>query len=175
MQTDLLQRIDFAYLLKDTTAAAIKARKIDKHDQEHVLKTMALILKSLDYLQFFSKDGIETKGRSFIQVLSEVMSSKLAMDDNDRDLVVMVHEFVIKSKDREWKRTSTMIASGESKASGGLSIMGKTVGYTCGVATRMVLEKKIPQRGVLSPIYPEIYGPLLAELDSMGIRMKEEE
>jgi len=54
MQTDLLRRIDFAYLLKDTTAAAIKARRIDKHDQEHVLKTMALILKSLDYLQFFS-------------------------------------------------------------------------------------------------------------------------
>jgi len=52
--------------------------------------------------------------------------------------------------------------------------MSKTVGVTCGIASRMVLTGKIPQRGVLSPIYPEIYNPILKELESNGVRMIEE-
>lgn len=52
--------------------------------------------------------------------------------------------------------------------------MSKTVGVTCGIAARMVLTGKIPQRGVLSPIYPEIYNPILKELESNGVRMIEE-
>lgn len=68
-----------------------------------------------------------------------------------------------------------MIASGHSKASGGYSIMSQTVGYTCAIATRLVLLNKVPQRGVLSPIYPEIYNPILDELKTMGISMEESE
>ena len=52
--------------------------------------------------------------------------------------------------------------------------MSKTVSVTCGIAARMVLTGKVPQRGVLSPIYPEIYGPILKELEEHGIRMIEE-
>lgn len=105
------------------------------------------------------------------------MQGKLALEDNDRDLVVMRHEFGIQSPatGKEWKRTSTMVASGDSKASGGFSIMSQTVGFTCAIATRLVLEKKIPQRGVLSPIYPEIYNPILEDLKAIGITMKEED
>lgn len=104
------------------------------------------------------------------------MQGKLALGDNDRDLVIMRHEFGIQSPstNKEWKRTSTMVASGNSKASGGYSIMSQTVGYTCAIATRLVLQNKIPQRGVLSPIYPEIYEPILEELNSIGISLKEE-
>jgi saccharopine dehydrogenase (NADP+, L-glutamate forming) len=68
-----------------------------------------------------------------------------------------------------------MIASGHSKASGGYSIMSQTVGYTCAIATRLVLLNKVPQRGMLSPIYPEIYNPILDELKTMGISMEESE
>jgi len=69
------------------------------------------------------------------------MQGKLALEDNDRDLVIMRHEFGIQSPDsnQELTRTSTMVASGDSRASGGFSIMSKTVGYTCAIATRLVL------------------------------------
>ena len=38
----------------------------------------------------------------------------------------------------------------------------------------MVLEGKVPQRGVLSPIFPEIYNPILKELEKFNVRMIEE-
>lgn len=44
--------------------------------------------------------------------------------------------------------------------------MSQTVGITCGIATRLVLIGKIQRKGVLSPIYPEIYNPILNELES---------
>lgn len=52
--------------------------------------------------------------------------------------------------------------------------MSKSVGVTTAIGARMVLEKKFPQRGVLSPIYPEIYNPILKELEKNGIMMFEE-
>ena len=52
--------------------------------------------------------------------------------------------------------------------------MSKSVGVTCGIAARMVLTGRVPQRGILSPIHPEIYGPMLNELEQYGIVMVEE-
>lgn len=52
--------------------------------------------------------------------------------------------------------------------------MAKTVGYTAAIGARLILEGRIPQRGVLSPIYKEIYNPALKELERLGIIMLEE-
>ena len=38
----------------------------------------------------------------------------------------------------------------------------------------MILEKKINLSGVYRPVVPEIYNPVLKELKSLGIEMKEE-
>jgi len=177
LQTDLLMRIDFSYLLKNSSEGHIMTGMgLDKHDEATLVKSMQGIIKSLDYIEFFSDKTPPTKDKSYLNVLSEIMASKLAMNDNDRDLVAMVHEFTLKNKDnKEWKKTATMVVTGDSKASGGYSVMSKTVGYTTAIGTRLVLEGKIPQRGVLSPIYPEIYEPILKELEKVGISMKEED
>ncbi len=105
------------------------------------------------------------------------MGVKLALSDNDRDLVIMRHVFHIldPKTNHRWQHTSTMVASGESKASKGISIMSKTVGVTCALATRLVLDNKIKQRGVLSPMTSDIYGPILKDLEkNHGVTMVEE-
>ena len=84
----------------------------------------------------------------------------------------MRHIFKIQdpSNKEEWEHTSTMIGSGAADR----SFMSQTVGITCAIATRMVLEGKINERGVLSPITSEIYNPILTELEKIGIYMVEE-
>ena len=67
-----------------------------------------------------------------------------------------------------------MIQSGQSKTSGGYSIMSQTVGITAAIGARLVLEGKVPQRGVISPIYKELYQPIMKKLESFGIKMIEE-
>ena len=65
-------------------------------------------------MSVIGKDG---KPRGYLEVFSEVLAKKLSMTDEDRDLVVMRHNFIIedpKTKKR-WNHYSTLIASGNSK------------------------------------------------------------
>jgi len=84
------------------------------------------------------------------------------MTDEDRDLVVMRHNFILEDKNKKrWNHYSTLIASGNSKKQGGYTIMAKTVGMTAAIGMRLILDGRISQRGVLSPITKEIYDPIL--------------
>jgi len=162
-----LARVDFSYI----------------NDDGLLDKAIKDIIKSMQFLGFFDdnqKVNVRNKSnklRPCLDVLGDVMGVKLALSDEDRDLVIMRHVFGImdpKTKQR-WEHTSTMVASGQSKASKGTSIMGKTVGVTCALATRLVLDKKIKDRGVLSPMTKDIYTPILHDLEkNHGIVMVEE-
>jgi aromatic ring-opening dioxygenase catalytic subunit (LigB family) len=100
--------------------------------------------RALIFLGFFddsanlvtkTKDG---KPRSYLEAFGDVLAHKLSMTDEDRDLVIMRHNFVLeetKTKKR-WNHYSTLIASGNSKKQGGYTIMAKTVGMTAAIATR---------------------------------------
>lgn len=122
------------------------------------------------------KDKQSGKNRTCLDVLGDVMAIRLGMSDQDRDLVVMRHVFHIMDPktNHRWQHTSTMIASGKSKADKGQSLMSITVGLTTALACRLVMEKKISTRGVLSPMTKEIYEPIMKELEKRGIAMVEE-
>jgi hypothetical protein len=52
--------------------------------------------------------------------------------------------------------------------------MARTVGLPAAIAARMVLQGEFPGlTGVHVPVIPEIYGPVLAELDTLGIGLTE--
>ena len=139
------------------------------------------IVKTMHFLKFFDSattvriDDGKGKRRSSLDTFGDILGAALKHTEHDRDLIVMRHIFWIEDQQKnQWRHTSTMIQSGQSHASGGTSIMSLTVGVTCGIASRMVLEGKVPQRGVLSPIFPEIYNPILKELEKFNVRMIEE-
>ena len=56
----------------------------------------------------------------------------------------------------------------------GDSSMSRTVSLPAAIAARLILEGKIPQRGVLRPVHPEIYNPVLDELANLNIVCAEE-
>jgi hypothetical protein len=120
-------------------------------DSSQVRNAVKNIVKTFIYLGFFddsqkvsSKDNKGTS-RACLDVLGDVMGVKLGMNEHDRDLVVMRHIFHIMDPktNHRWEHTSTMVASGSSKAQKGQTIMGTSVGVTCALATRLVLDKKI--------------------------------
>jgi saccharopine dehydrogenase-like NADP-dependent oxidoreductase len=51
--------------------------------------------------------------------------------------------------------------------------MATTVGLPVAIVTKMILNGEVKRRGVLMPKYPEIYNPVLAELEGYGIKFKE--
>jgi saccharopine dehydrogenase-like NADP-dependent oxidoreductase len=98
------------------------------------------------------------------------MLDKMQYAPGERDLLVMQHEFIAEYPDRTEKTISTMIDYGIPH---GDTSMSRTVGLPAAIATRLILQGKIGLTGVQVPVIPEIYEPVLAELESMGIRFTE--
>jgi saccharopine dehydrogenase-like NADP-dependent oxidoreductase len=51
--------------------------------------------------------------------------------------------------------------------------MSKTVGYPVGICAKLILNGHISERGVLLPTKPEVYNPILDELEDLGVVFQE--
>ena len=80
--------------------------------------------------------------------------------------------FLIEKDGKVKGKKSTMVNIGEK---GGFSGMAKTVGTPTGIGAQLILDGKISIKGVCIPKYPEIYLPVLEELDKLDIRLTETE
>lgn len=108
------------------------------------------IVKTLHYLKFFDDsttlaiDDSQGKRRSCLAAFGDILGVALKHTDDDRDLIVMRHIFMIEDQQKkQWRHTSTLIQSGQSHSSGGFSVMSLTVGVTCAISARMILDGKI--------------------------------
>ncbi|MGD8399176.1 MAG: saccharopine dehydrogenase C-terminal domain-containing protein, partial [Anaerolineae bacterium] len=97
---------------------------------------------------------------------------KMAYAPGERDMLIMQHEFVAEYPDRREAITSTLIDYGISH---GDTSMSRTVGLPAAIAVRLILQGEMAGvTGVHVPVIPEIYEPVLAELASLGIELKEQ-
>ena len=67
-------------------------------------------------------------------------------------------------------RTSSLVAFGQP---GGDSAMARTVALPAAAAARLILDGRIAATGVRIPVDPEIYEPVLAALEPLGIVFRE--
>jgi saccharopine dehydrogenase (NADP+, L-glutamate forming) len=65
---------------------------------------------------------------------------------------------------------ATLVTEGENNQR---TAMAKTVGLPLGIAARLILNGKISARGLHIPTLPEIYEPVLDELEENGIVFRE--
>jgi len=93
------------------------------------------------------------------------MQQKMPYQKDERDMLVMHHEFVAEYTDHSESITSPMVDYG---IPGGDSSMSRTVGLPAAIATRLILEGGITRKGVAVPVTADIYEPVLAELGKMG-------
>ncbi|MDX5420101.1 MAG: saccharopine dehydrogenase, partial [Hymenobacteraceae bacterium] len=68
--------------------------------------------------------------------------------------------------------TSSLVVTGDDEVQ---TAMAKTVGLPVGILAKLLLQGKISHRGVVIPIYPELYEPVLEELKTFGINFIEKE
>jgi len=107
-----------------------------------------------------------------LDLLCDVMLSKMQYEKGERDMLLMKHSFVAEYPDKKQRQniTSTLLAYGHDN---GDSAMSRTVSYPVAIVIRLVLEGKVKLIGLHIPIEPELYTPILAELETMGIKFVE--
>lgn len=125
----------------------------------------------LNYLGFFDDEKIPATSKNSADVLQYLLETKLAMQEHDKDMIVMLHEIEFETTaGKKQKIESSLIVKGEDNLR---TAMAKTVGLPLGIAAKLILEDTLKIRGVRIPIHKEIYEPVLKELEDNGVVFKE--
>jgi saccharopine dehydrogenase-like NADP-dependent oxidoreductase len=134
------------------------------------LKSSAI--QSLDYLGFFSDEILHYHESTPFDITSDRMVKKMMLSANERDMVVLQHIFLASYPDgKKEVIKSSMLDFGSPSTN---TSIARTVALPAAIAVKMILEKKIAVTGVHRPVIPQIYNPVLNELKTLGIEMKEE-
>ena len=104
------------------------------------------------------------------QILQHLLESKWQLKENDHDMIIMHHLFEYRINNKLKKLSSSLIVKGENQK---ITAMAKTVGYPLGIVGRLLLKGKINLTGVVIPVLPEIYIPVLEELKKLKIEFVE--
>ncbi len=123
------------------------------------------VMMALEWLGLLSDAPVSDK-TTLLDVLADQMLPKMLYREGERDMVILVHEFVAAYPDRRESITSTLIDFG---LPGGDTSMSRLVGLPAAIGTRLILEGEITLTGVHIPVLPEIYEPVLDELEQLGV------
>ena len=86
-------------------------------------------------------------------------------------MIVLQHEFVAEYPDRKEYMRSALVDFG---IPNGETAMSRTVGLPAAIGVLRILDGTIATPGVLVPVSPGVYNPILDELATLGVRFHEE-
>lgn len=126
----------------------------------------------LKWLGMFDNELIGLNEGTPAQVLEHILKKKWTIKPDEKDLIVMWHNFEYFEKKVLKKIQSYMSIEGTDSIN---TAMSKTVGLPLAVSTKLILERKIQPKGVNIPTEKYIYEPVLKELENYGIIFVEKE
>ncbi|NPA68910.1 MAG: saccharopine dehydrogenase [Chlorobi bacterium] len=126
----------------------------------------------LRWTGIFGNERIGLKNASPAKILQKLLEDKWRFEEDDRDMLVMQHKFEYELNGVKKEIKSSMVIEGKDHTH---TAMSATVGLPVGIAVKMILNKKINDKGILIPIKKNIYEPILEELKDYGIEFNEEE
>ena len=128
-------------------------------------------LKALKWLGLFSNEPVSLEEGSPFDLTCDLMMNKMMLPDGARDMVVMLHSFLIETAAGKAEVIRSRMVDFATKED---TSIARTVALPAAIAVRMILEGKIHDTGVHIPVARSIYEPVLDELEKMGISMIEE-
>jgi saccharopine dehydrogenase (NADP+, L-glutamate forming) len=130
------------------------------------------IMQKLEWLGLFSKRRIKVQSATPALILENLLLEKWALQPTDKDMVIMQHVFEYEINRKRKKLTSTLVMKGVNSEE---TAMSKLVGLPLGIFVKLLMQGKISTTGVNIPIMPEVYEPVMAELETYGIVFVEKE
>ncbi|MBA3682363.1 MAG: saccharopine dehydrogenase, partial [Bacteroidetes bacterium] len=105
------------------------------------------------------------------QLLQALLEEKWKLKPNDKDMIVMQHQFEYTLPGKEiQKLNSSLVVIGKDEHHTGMAL---TVGLPLAITVKNFLTKKFNLNGVQIPTKKEIYLPLLKELEENQIIFSE--
>ena len=144
--------------------------------EENFCNYFSISLDSKEFYKFnwlgiFSDYKSDIKLASPAKILQHITERKWSLDENDKDMVVMQHQFEYLDNKEIKKLKSSLVVFGDDSVN---TAMAKTVGLPVAIAVKLILNNIITLKGVQIPTKKEIYSPVLKELAKNGINFIEE-
>jgi len=152
--------------LTGVQSADIKTGLIKKFS----LESYPEVIDKMEWLGLFDERKIGLKEHSPLDILVDLLQSKLEYKEGQRDMIILHHIFIAEKSGKKQKIESTLADFG---IPGGDSSMARTVSLPAAIATGLILDKKINIHGVRIPVQKEIYLPVMKELGKYGIVFKD--
>jgi saccharopine dehydrogenase (NADP+, L-glutamate forming) len=127
---------------------------------------------ALEWLGFFGNEVMGYTKTTPFEITSDLMIRRMLLSDDERDMVVLQHIFLASYPEGKKEVIKSSMLDFGSPATN--TSIARTVALPAAIAVKMILEKKIEVTGVCRPVIPQIYNPVLSELEKMNIKMKEE-
>lgn len=128
-------------------------------------------MDQLDFLEINSQEKLPKAGVPSSELLQFLLEKKWVIQPDDKDMVVMMHEINYELDGKRNGIKSSLVVKGENSVD---TAMAKTVGLPLGIAAKLILQQKIQLTGLHIPVVPEIYKPVLKELENYGVKFFEE-
>lgn len=161
------------------TYKEVVAEQIDvypKNVKEKVVERLKLDIHSpaivaMEWLRLFTNDRVHIKEGTTFDITSDLMINKMMLPEGARDMVIMLLSFLIETADGKKEVIKSRLLDFATKED---TSIARTVALPAAIAVKMILDGEITDIGVHVPIAKTIYGPVLYELEKMGISMVEE-
>jgi len=134
------------------------------------VKPFSSVIKRLKWLGLFSDILLPMDKNNPLDYLNVLTLKKMPLNENERDMVIMHHEFISEKNSKKEYITSTLINYGIPSKD---TAVARTVAFPASIAVKLILGGKLKLTGVHIPVIPEIYNPILDELENMDIKFKE--
>ena len=129
------------------------------------------VLHKIEWLGILDDKKIRLSNATPAQILQDLLEEKWKLQPNDKDMVVMQHQFEYTVQGGAKKTLhSSLVVKGDDQT---YTAMAKTVGLPLAITSKLILQEKKKARGVVIPTIKEIYQPLLAELETFGVVFEE--
>ena len=143
----------------------------EKLCKQFSLTTDSVIFQKIAWLSTFSENKVGIENASPAQILQKICEEKWTLGSEDKDMIVMQHQFEYMQNGEQKKLNSSLLVFGDDPR---YTSMAKTVGLPVAIATKLILSGAIKSTGVKIPNTKDIYVPVLKELEENGINFVEE-
>ncbi|MDP4282329.1 MAG: saccharopine dehydrogenase C-terminal domain-containing protein, partial [Bacteroidota bacterium] len=129
-------------------------------------------LDALQWLGLFDRKPMNRGTDSTFEVVSDEMIAKMQLGLEERDMVVLQHVCLASYPDGKKEVIRSRMLDFGTLATD--TSIARTVGLPAAIGVDMILTGKINLTGVHIPVIPEIYEPVLNQLETLNIKMEEE-
>ncbi|MCX7863150.1 MAG: saccharopine dehydrogenase NADP-binding domain-containing protein [Bacteroidales bacterium] len=128
-------------------------------------------MQLLKWVGIFSNERIGLKQATPAKILQNLLEEKWRLEPGDKDMIVMQHIFQYELNKQLHQITSSLVVKGKNDEETAMAI---TVGMPVALATEMLMKGEITLKGVIIPVIPALYKPILSKLESLGITFVEQ-